>query len=69
MEAGWIRRPFYRAKNIIKGTGQRKRCLKFFQTTRSLASMMEPIRYGGWMRRPFYRAESTLKGLDREIDV
>ncbi len=39
------------------------------QATRSLASMMEPIRYGGWIRRPFYRAESTLKGLDKEKDV
>jgi hypothetical protein len=39
------------------------------QTTRSLASMMEPIRYGGWTRRSFYRAESTLKGLDKEKDV
>jgi hypothetical protein len=39
------------------------------QATRSLASMMEPIRYGGWIRRTFYRAERTLKGLDKEKNV
>jgi hypothetical protein len=39
------------------------------QATRSLASMMEPIRYGGWIRRLFYRAESTLNKLDNDKDV
>jgi hypothetical protein len=39
------------------------------QATRSLASMMEPIRYGGWIMRPFYRAKSTFNELDNEKDV
>jgi hypothetical protein len=39
------------------------------QATRSLASMMEPIRYGGWKRRPFYREESKLKEIDKDKDV